>query len=114
MSRADWSVVAREWNELTRSYRVARMQIPAFMTRPNVCGTCWDTCSRWPSWERIPIRALYRELDAFGWYPTGRDAARMCQELWALGRLATDMPDRFGRLVAEFDLGYRRSEVFGV
>lgn len=113
ISRAEWHGIAREWNALVRSYRVAKMEVPALLARPNVCLTCWTTCERWPSWERVPIRALYRELDSFGFYPVGRGAERMCKELWALGRLAADQPDRFDRLVASFDLGYRR-EVSGV
>lgn len=109
ISRAEFAEIRAEWNTLVRDYRRAGMDIAATVRRPNVCRICWETAERWPTWERLPIRALYRELDQFGFFPDSDDAIQTCRELWALGRLAEMLPDRFAQLVAEFDRGYRRA-----
>ena len=107
ISRAEWALIAREWGDLAHSYRVAGMLIPATVTRPTVCQVCWDTCRRWPAWDRNPIQALTRELQT----ARGSAQGRLRAELWTLARLATTDLDRFDRLVATFTTtGYHRPE----
>lgn len=105
---ADFYQRAKEYGATVRSFRVAKMAVPATIFRPNICQTCWDKCVHFPSWERNPIRRLWRHLDQFGYWPTGGSAERMCRELWALARLADRHRDEFHSLIAEMDLGYRR------
>jgi hypothetical protein len=111
LSRAEWHTVAREWNDLVRSYRVAKMQVPASAVRPNVCMTCWTTCERWPAWERVPLRPLWRWLDDFGYYPAGRDAEQACRELWAIGHLVRRHRREFDALIESMPDGYRRDDL---
>ncbi len=105
---AEFHEAATEYTALVRSYQRAKMKIPALVRRPNICKTCWDKAAHYPSWDRNPIRRLWRHLDQFGYFPAGRDAERMCRELWAMARLATRHRNEFNALVAEMDLGYQR------
>lgn len=112
ISRADWQAVADEWHLLVRDYRRAGMPIPASVTRPNVCQTCWDRAAHNPTWERNPIASLHRFLDdwASAWIPVEQTEEwhQIARELWALGRLAEALPDRMAALVDEMRGGYRR------
>lgn len=116
ISRAELREIEREWGDLVAAWRRANPGSrfgPPGVPRPNVCMVCWQTAHRCPTWAHNPAQALHREYERYGsplWVDgeNGAEAQQLRRELWALGRLATALPDQFARLTAEMKDGYRR------
>jgi hypothetical protein len=106
VSRAQWRETAREWTALCGSWQATRPRGstdvgPPGVPRPNICGTCWDTCVRHPEWERDPAAALHRELDRLPHRGPERDGS--CLDLLALAALYREHSGRFAEYRAAIE-----------